>query len=221
MTVRSLANRRKAAAGIQILAVDPTTVSPASRSPPRKLSIGTRDRAQRNHKMRAFFERDANRRMVGNDTGRVVPRRPTRRYASMIYIARVGEKSDHSPPSRVETEARLSADRRRARRAQHRETSYRGKPPRRRHAPRRQSLPREVRRNARRTSAMPCPAPTSATTRPRRRDLGPARGNAQPHQGNKSRCIRARRGSPKSAASSAPCFRASSDPCAESVASRW
>ena len=31
MTVRSLANRRKAAAGIQILAVDPTTVSPASR----------------------------------------------------------------------------------------------------------------------------------------------------------------------------------------------
>jgi hypothetical protein len=37
MTVRSLANRCKAAAGIQILRSIPTTVSPASRSPPRKL----------------------------------------------------------------------------------------------------------------------------------------------------------------------------------------
>ena len=34
---RSLANRRKAFAGMQILQWIPTTVSPASRSPPRKL----------------------------------------------------------------------------------------------------------------------------------------------------------------------------------------
>ena len=76
MTVRSLANRRKAAAGIQILQSIPTMVSPASRSSPCKLGYARgavlsatvrwqvqrpdrhfnlyEDWAQRNHKMRAF-----------------------------------------------------------------------------------------------------------------------------------------------------------------------
>jgi hypothetical protein len=49
MTVRSLANRRKAAARIQILRSIPSTVSPASRSPPRKLGYARAAVFERDH----------------------------------------------------------------------------------------------------------------------------------------------------------------------------